>query len=265
MQQEVKLEVRGHIGIIWLNAPKRKNALSDQMIDELVETLADVALRQDIRCLVLTGTGGAFCSGGNFKDLRDRTGYAGGGPATAWRAMANGFQKIPRAFEQLDIPIIAAVSGPAIGAGCDIAAMCDIRIAADDASFAESFIRLGVVSGDGGTWFLIRAVGASRAAEMIFTGEAIDAATALSWGLVSKVVPVTDLLQEALSLAERIARHPPVSLRLAKRLWREAAQTDLRTCLELAAAMQGVAIHTQDQQEAMKAMLNAQPPVYSGE
>jgi len=264
MAQEVLFDIEDSIGTVTLNVPDRRNALSDQMIKELVEIIGAASKNETLRCLILTGAGSAFCAGGSIHDMRDRTGYAAGGPITGWRFMSQVFQSVPKAFFALDIPVIAAVNGPAIGAGCDIAAMCDIRIASPAASFAESFIRLGVISGDGGTWFLTRAVGRSRAAEMTLTGDAIDAATASEWGLVSRVVPAESLMQEAQALARRIARNPPQSIRLAKRLLREAAEKDLHSSLELAAAMQGVLLHTEDQQEAVRAMLEKRPGQFKG-
>ncbi len=139
------------------------------------------------------------------------------------------------------MPIIAAVNGAAVGAGCDLAMMCDIRIASERASFAESFVQLGLIPGDGGTWFLPRAIGYERAAEMTFTGDRIDAATALSWGLVSRVVPHEDLLGTATELAERIVKNPPHSLRMAKRLLQESRTGTLESTLAMAAAMQPLA------------------------
>ena len=264
MSSDVTYTVEGAVGTIAFNRPESRNALTDPMINELAARFEQASKDMNVRCLILTGAGSAFCAGGSINDMRDRTGYAGGGPAHGWRSMIDQFQRIPRAFAELDVPIIAAVNGPAVGAGCDIAAMCDIRIAADTASFAESFIRLGVVSGDGGAWYLARAVGLSRAAEMTFTGDAVDAATAEKWGLVSRVVPAAELLASAAELARRIARNPPVALRLAKRYLRQAAETDLRTSLEIAAAMQGVALHTDDQREAVKAMMERRDGSFCG-
>jgi enoyl-CoA hydratase/carnithine racemase len=264
MFNTINLEIQDHVGIITLNTPETRNTLSREMIDELVTALGESSVELNVRCLVLTGAGSAFCAGGNINDMRDRTDYAGGGPINGWRSMLAGFQRIPRAFLALDIPVIAAVNGPAMGAGCDLATMCDIRIASESAKFAESFVRLGVVSGDGGAWFLTRAVGRSRAAEMTFTGDAIDAVTAGAWGLVSKVVSGTELMPQALALANRIAQNPPNAIRMAKRLLRDAAESDAQHSLELAATMQGVLLHTDDQREAVKAMLEKRLGNYRG-
>jgi enoyl-CoA hydratase/carnithine racemase len=139
------------------------------------------------------------------------------------------------------VPLIAAINGPAIGAGCDLAMMCDIRVASERASFAESFVQLGLIPGDGGTWFLQRAVGYERAAEMTFTGDRVDAATALDWGMVSRVVPHDELLTAAQALAAHISKNPAHSLRMAKRLLQESRTGSLESTLGMAAAMQPLA------------------------
>ncbi len=147
------------------------------------------------------------------------------------------------------MPLIAAVNGAAIGAGCDLAMMCDLRIASERASFAESFVQIGLVPGDGGTWFLQRAIGYERAAEMTLTGDRIDAATALAWGLVSRVVPHDELLDEAHALAARIAKNPPHALRMAKRLLQESRTGLLESTLGMAAAMQPLAHRDAEHQQ----------------
>lgn len=156
-------------------------------------------------------------------------------------AYIDGIQRIPRALTRLEVPLIGAVNGPAIGAGCDLAMMCDIRVASERAWFAESFVQLGLIPGDGGTWFLQRIIGYERAAEMTFTGDRVDATTALQWGMVSRVVPHEELLTEAHALAERISKNPSHALRMAKRLLQESRTGSLESTLGLAAAMQPLA------------------------
>jgi enoyl-CoA hydratase/carnithine racemase len=165
----------------------------------------------------------------------------GGSPAELRQGYRHGIQRIPKALYHCEIPTIAAVNGPAIGAGCDLAMMCDIRIASERASFAESFVQLGLIPGDGGAWFLPRAIGYARAAEMTFTGDRIDAATALGWGMVSRVVPHDELLDAARGLADRIGKNPPHALRMAKRLLQESQSGSLESTLGMAAAMQPLA------------------------
>jgi enoyl-CoA hydratase/carnithine racemase len=164
-------------------------------------------------------------------------------------------QNIPLNLYDLDVPTIAAVNGAAIGAGCDLACMCDIRIASERAKFAESFVKLGIIPGDGGAWLLPRLVGQSKAAELTFTGDTIDAVEALACGLVSKVVPADDLMDEARALADRMAANPGHSLRMAKRLLREGQHVRLDTLLEMSAAFQAIAHHTEEHDQAIDALL----------
>ena len=209
---------------LTLNAPGERNALSSQaQWDAVVQACEQVQRDQSVKVVILTGAGSAFCAGGNVKDFRDKRGLAAGGGMAVRENYRNGIQRIPLAFYRLDVPTIAAVNGPAIGAGCDLACMADIRIASDKASFAESFVKLGQIPGDGGAWLLQRVVGYAKAAEMSFTGDLLDAQQALAIGLVSKVVPAASLLDEARALAERMAANPGQALRMTKRRARPCA------------------------------------------
>ena len=216
-----------------------------------------------VRAIVLTGAGSAFCSGGNVAEMRDRTGMFAGTPEEISAAYRRGIQRIPRAFQQLKLPIIAAVNGAAIGAGNDLACMCDIRIASSTARFAESFVKVGIVPGDGGCWLLPRAVGAARAAEMAFTGDTIEAEEALRIGLVSRVVAPEFLIDEAMALAGRIAANPPQVLRWTKQLLIQARTGSLDDALDVAGRFQGLAHHTADHAEAVAAFFEKRPPVFS--
>jgi enoyl-CoA hydratase/carnithine racemase len=168
-------------------------------------------------------------------------------------------------FEQLEIPVIAAVNGPAMGAGCDLTCMCDLRIAGQSARFAESFVKLGIIPGDGGAWLLPRVVGFAKAAEMSLTGDALSADQALAYGLVSQVVPDAELLDAARAYANRIAANPPQAVRMTKRLLWEARQASLETVLQLSAAMQALAHTTSDNKEAMTAFVEKRPPQFKGQ
>jgi enoyl-CoA hydratase/carnithine racemase len=235
---------------LTLNAPEERNALSSQaQWDAVVQACERVQQDQAVKVVILTGAGSAFCAGGNVKDFRDKRGLAAGGGMAVRENYRNGIQRIPLAFYRLDVPTIAAVNGPAIGAGCDLACMADIRIASDKASFAESFVKLGLIPGDGGAWLLQRVVGYAKAAEMSFTGDLLDAQQALAIGLVSKVVPAASLLDEARALAERMAANPGQALRMTKRLMREAQTSRLDTVLELSAAYQALT-HTSEEHDA---------------
>lgn len=251
---------------LTLNRPQSRNTITEpDMIDALVQACARIQNDDSVRAVILTGNGPAFSAGGNLKDIRDRKGMFGGEPAALREHYRRGIQRVPPALFNLDVPTIAAVNGPAVGAGCDLALMCDIRIAADNAFFAESFVQLGIIPGDGGAWLLPRAVGLSRACEMLFTGDRVDATTAYEWGLVSRVVPADELLSDARALATRIAANPPLAVRMSKRLIREGLHTRLESLLELSAAMQALAHHTEDHSEAVAALLEKRSGRFKGQ
>lgn len=256
MSEFVTYQQDGAVAILTLNDPDARNALSTQaQWDAVVAACERVQRDQGVRCVVLTGAGTAFCAGGNVKDMKNRTGIAAGNPYQIRDGYRGGIQRIPLALYDLDVPTIAAVNGPAIGAGCDLACMCDIRIASERARFAESFVRLGIVSGDGGAWLLPRIVGMSKAAELSFTGDMIDATEALACGLVSRVVAPEDLMPQALALAQRIAANPAPALRMTKRLLREGQHTRLDTLLEMSAAFQALVHHTPEHLQAVEAFV----------
>jgi enoyl-CoA hydratase/carnithine racemase len=238
----LSVTTEGSVQLWRIDLPEVGNAITGRDVISAFETAVDEANADNmIRAIILTGAGKIFSAGGNVKEMAARQGMFGLPAIDQRRAYIDGIQRIPRALGRLEVPLIAAVNGAAIGAGCDLAMMCDIRIASERASFAESFVQLGLIPGDGGSWFLPRAVGYARAAELTFTGERIDAATALEWGLVSRVVPAEDLLTEARALAERIAANPAHALRMAKRLLRESTTGSLESTLAMAAAMQPLA------------------------
>lgn len=256
------LDIRSEGGIeTWtMNDPAARNALTgNNAVDELVAACTRVNGDLSIKAVVLTGAGPVFSSGGNVKDMR-RYEDVELQPATIRSEYESGIQRLPLAFERLQVPAIAAVNGPAIGAGCDLACMCDIRIAARSARFAESFIKVGIVPGDGGAWLLPRVVGFSTAAEMSFTGDAIDAERALACGLVSQVVADEELLRAALALARRIAGNPGPALRLTKKLMKEGRHLRLDSLLELSAAYQSLAHKTPQHREAVTAFVEKRPP-----
>jgi enoyl-CoA hydratase/carnithine racemase len=263
--EPILFEQRGPIALLTLNRPDTRNALSGEAMFAAFEQLfARLNADLGIRAAVLTGAGSAFCSGGNVAEMRDRTGMFAGSPEEIAAHYRAGIQRIPRAFQALQVPIIAAVNGPAIGAGNDLACMCDIRIASSTARFAESFVKVGIVPGDGGCWLLPRVVGASMAAELALTGDTIDAAEALRIGLVSRVVAPEALLDTALALAGRIAANPPQVLRWTKQLLQQARTGTLDAALDSAGVLQGQAHHTADHAEAVAAFFDKRTPVFGG-
>lgn len=261
--EPILCEIRGHVALLTLNRPGTRNALGGEAMFAAFEQQFE-RLNGDmrIRAAVLTGEGSAFCSGGNVAEMRDRSGMFGGSPEQIAANYRAGIQRIPRAFQKLQVPIIAAVNGAAIGAGNDLACMCDIRIASTTARFAESFVKVGIVPGDGGCWLLPRVVGASKAAELALTGDAVDADEALRIGLVSRVVAPEMLLKEALALANRIAANPPQVLRWTKQLLQQARTGSLDEALDSAGRFQGHAHHTPDHAEAVAAFFEKRVPVF---
>ncbi|MEW4449466.1 crotonase/enoyl-CoA hydratase family protein [Qipengyuania sp. JC766] len=219
----------------------------------------------ETRCVILTGAGKAFSAGGDVKAMRDRTGTFGGTPPAISDGYRDNIHRILRALYGLRVPVIAAVNGPAIGLGCDVACLADIRIAGEKAKFGVTFLKLGIIPGDGGAWILPRAIGMSRAAEMFFTGDVIDAATARDWGLVSRVVPQDDLLAQANVLACRIAALPPHALRQTKMLLRQGHDMSYDGALELAANTQAMMHHTADHAEGVAALIEKREPRFTGD
>jgi enoyl-CoA hydratase/carnithine racemase len=257
----------GAILTITLNLPEKRNPISDtDMVDALCAAMEAADRDIAVRCVILTGAGSAFSSGGDVKQMRPDAGSLRSSKAVETRRNYKfGIQRLPLLFQSLEVPVVAAINGPAIGAGLDLATMCDIRVAAESAKFAESFVKLGIIPGDGGAWLLPRIVGFSRATELALTGEMIDAAEALKIGLVSHVVADADLITKATEIATKIASNPPHAVRMTKRLLREGQTADLKNILELSAAMQALAHNTADNDEAINAFIEKRKPEFRGE
>lgn len=261
----LKYEQDGPVVTLTLNLPDRRNPITDDaMIDAIIEALARLNADLTVRAAILTGAGSAFSSGGDLKKMAAPDGPTNAPPVASRSWYVNGIQRIPLAFQQLEVPIIAAVNGPAIGAGTDLACMCDIRIAGRSARFAESFVKVGIIPGDGGAWLLPRVVGESKAREMAFTGDMLDADQALACGLVSEVVEDGDLLPAARRIADRIAVNPPHAVRMTKRLMNEAQGQNLATVLQMSAAFQAIAHTTRDHREAVTAFAEKRRPDFTG-
>jgi enoyl-CoA hydratase/carnithine racemase len=263
MNDFLLFEQTGGIVTLTMNQPEVRNALTgNTAIDELVAACERISADLSVRAVILTGAGTAFSSGGNIKDMQqflsdDMTAVK----IRQW--YRQGIQRLTPALYNLEVPTIAAVNGPAIGAGCDLTCMCDMRIASESATFAESFVRVGLIPGDGGAWLLPRVVGMSKAMEMSYTGEALSAAEALACGLVSRVVPAERLLDEARALAERIARNPGPALRMTKRLLREGQHMRLESLLEMSAGFQTVAHKSAQHREAVNAFIEKRAPNFT--
>ncbi|MBK0110860.1 MULTISPECIES: crotonase/enoyl-CoA hydratase family protein [Delftia] len=256
----LNIERDGAIWTLTMNQPETRNALTgNTAVEEFVQVCDEIRRDASVKAVILTGAGPIFSSGGNVKDMQ-RFFDDALTPDAIREEYRQGIQRIPRALNQLDVPVICAINGPAIGAGLDLTCMCDIRIASETATFAESFVRVGIVPGDGGAWLLPRAVGRAKAAEMAFTGEAIDAQQALACGLVSRVVPADQLLPTARALADKIAANPGAVMRMTKRLLREGEHSTLESLLELSAGYQALAHKTADHREAVMAFVEKRKP-----
>ena len=263
MSEFLLYEKDGPVVTLTMNQPDIRNVLTGNTApEEFVDACTRITADRSVKVVIVTGAGPVFSAGGNVKDMR-RFFEDDIAPATIKEWYRHGIQRITLSLYDLDVPTIAAVNGPAIGAGCDLACMCDIRIASDNATFAESFIRVGIVPGDGGAWLLPRAVGMSKAAEMSFTGDTIDAADALACGLVSRVVPSDQLLDEARALAARIGRNPGPTMRMTKRLLREGQNVTLDTLLEMSAGYQAIAHKTPQHKEAVMAFIEKRKPKFT--
>ena len=262
----VRYEQNGAIVTLTMDRAETRNAIATHQ--DCADLVAAVQRAQDdasVSCVILTGSGSAFSAGGNLKAMKERNGIGPLDAPDATRAnYRRGVQPIAQALWNCEVPMIAAINGHAVGLGLDLACLCDIRIVAEGAKLASSFIKMGIVPGDGGAWILPRAVGLSKAAEMIFTGDTISATEALAYGLVSQVLPADQLLSAANALAERIVCNPAKALRLSKRLLREGQQQRLSDVLELSAAFQALAHETRDHAEAVDAFLEKRSPVFTG-
>ena len=261
-------EYQNHILTLTLNRPEVRNTITEpDMIEALLQACEEIKQNNDIRVVILTGAGKGFCSGGNVKAMSAQ--FEGDsmfqGSAHAVREnYRNGIQKLTLAFWSLEVPVIAAVNGAAVGAGCDIAMTCDIRIMSEAGFFAESFVKLGIIAGDGGAWLLPKVVGFARASEMALTGEPIDPQKSLQWGLVSKVTTAEDLMATAGEIAAKIAANPPLAVRATKQLLRDGLNMELKASLNMAASTQAGLHQTKDHQEAVSAFLEKRTAVFMG-
>ena len=253
----LSVETEGAVTLVTLNRPEMRNALGEAGDAETFEA-AMGALNADrsVRCVILTGAGSAFSAGGNIKAMREGRGNFSGPAAHIADNYRRGIHRIVRAVWGLEVPVIAAVNGAAIGLGNDIACLCDMRLAAKSAIFGATFLKLGLIPGDGGAWVLPRIIGSARAAELLFSGKLITADEAAQWGLVSAVVEDARLLDEARVLAEQIAEQPPESLRAAKRLMRHGQMVGFDVMMEMSANAQALMHVSEDHSEAVSAMLD---------
>ncbi|MFA9201627.1 MAG: crotonase/enoyl-CoA hydratase family protein [Cypionkella sp.] len=259
----LKIERDGAVLTVTMDRPAERNAITDpEQSAEFVALADELARDRSVRAMVLTGAGRSFCAGGNVKAMRDKAGMFAGSPYDQRTHYRTTVQRIGRALWELEVPVVAAINGHAIGLGLDIALMCDVRVMAEDAVVAESYVKLGIVPGGGGAWLLPRVVGLANASLMTLTGDTIDAATALRYGLVSETLPAGEVLPRAQAIARSIAGNPGHATRMAKRMMREGMDQKLPTHLEIAAAYQALSHHTEDHGEAIAAFLDRRSPEF---
>jgi enoyl-CoA hydratase/carnithine racemase len=257
---DLEYTVSDHIAVIRLNRPHRKNAFTLEMIDQWAAALIEAEQDPDVRVVVLTGAGGAFCSGVDLSVLAavDPT------PLGSKELLTRHVYRVAYAADALNKPYLAAISGDAMGAGMDMALLADIRLAAESARMSQAYIKVGLVPGDGGCYLLPRIVGAATALELMWSGRIIDAGEALALGLVSAVHPDGELHTAILELAATIAAQPPVAVQMIKRSTKLGRNHDLRTALDLISSHNAVMMSTRDSEEARRAMSERRPARFTG-
>lgn len=257
-EQPLLYEIQGNIALITLNRPKAKNAFSQEMIRLWRESLETAKADDAVRVIIVTGKGDTFCSGGNIRDMAD-------GKLRSWdmkRFLWDKVHRIALTLEDLDKPVIAAINGAAMGAGLDMALMCDLRVASERARLAESYIMMGVIAGDGGAYYLPRLVNLSKALELLLTGDILSPEEALDLGIVNRVVPHENLMEETLKLANKIADKPPLAVRMMKRAVYQGQTSTLRGHLDYISSQLALLTETEDHMEAARAFLEKRKPVF---
>ena len=257
------LERRGAVALLTINRPEAMNALGALGDGEIFTSICEeVNSDHSIKCAVLTGAGRAFSAGGDLKAMKAHSGAFAGTPMQLRDQYRRNIHRIVKSVYGLEVPTIAAVNGPAIGLGCDVACMADIRLASAKAIFAVTFLKIGLIPGDGGSWLLPRTVGMSRASELLFTGKTIDAAKAEEWGLISQVCEPEALLDTAMAMAEEITRMPGDGLRLAKSLMRHGQMSSYDAVMEMSASAQALCHTTAAHEEGVTAILEGRQPQF---
>lgn len=259
---ELLFDVSDRVAQITLNRPEKLNAFTTDMLLAWGDALLEAQRREDVRVIVLTGAGRAFCSGGDVGNIGERR--EAENAYMRKMSLSDRVHRIPLIMETLDKPVIAAVNGIATGAGMDMALMGDIRIAANTARFAETYIRIGIMAGDGGAWYLPRLVGMPKALELLWTGRFVDAEEAERIGLVNQVVPEAELMPKTLEIAQKIAAGPPLAIRMMKRAAYQGASLSLRAHLDQVSSHMAAIYATEDHREALAAYKEKRPPVFVG-
>ena len=262
---DASLRLEERYAVLTFERDDVRNALTGTALVDDICTTIEWANQTDLNCLIITGAGKGFSSGGNIKEMADKTGMFGGTPLQITDNYRRGIQRMSRAVFNAELPIIAAVNGAAVGAGFDLACMCDIRLGCEYSRFGETFINLGIIPGDGGAWSLQRLVGYQRAAELTFSGRLIEADEALRLGILLEQVESSELLPRAEAMAQAFAKQPPQALRASKRLMKIAQRQELGDFLDHCASVQAACHASEDHQRALNAFIDKKPATYTGQ
>jgi 2-(1,2-epoxy-1,2-dihydrophenyl)acetyl-CoA isomerase len=264
---DLQAEVRSGVGVITLNRPERRNAMSPAMIGALRAALDDFETAADVGAIVLTGAGGAFCAGGDVKGMAAAGGEGGGSPlqydARVQRQRLDQRSTSGRLYE-MPKPTIAMIPGPAAGAGLSLALACDLRYAVEGAKLTTAFAKVGFAGDYGGTWFLTRLVGPAKAKELYFLSDVITAEDGERLGIVNAVFPADRLEPEVMAIAERLASGPTIAYRYMKENLNRAVHGEMGECLDMEAAHHIHTGQTEDHREAAQAFVEKRPPVFKG-
>jgi 2-(1,2-epoxy-1,2-dihydrophenyl)acetyl-CoA isomerase len=261
---EVIVTYHDHQAVVTLNRPEARNAYSSEMITALIKCFDELELNHRVRVVILTGAGRAFSAGGDLKLMRDKEGMFAGGPVELRSRYMQEIHQVPRRLARFSKPVIAAINGAAIGAGLDLSLMCDLRLASTHAKFGSTFVKVGLIPGDGGAYYLTRAIGLAKALELTLTGRVIDAHEAERIGLVSRVVPQEQLMETAMSLAKEISANAPLAVQLTKAAAYQSLNLSPEAALQIAASFQGIAQNTSDHLEGVHAILAKRTPNFTG-
>jgi enoyl-CoA hydratase/carnithine racemase len=261
MSEQLRFDIHERVATLTLNRPQKLNAFTQEMIDAWADALTECRDNDAIHVIVVTGAGRAFCAGGDLVEMHQRIEET---PFQQKDFIWNHVHRVATTLELIDKPVLAAVNGTANGAGMDMALMCDLRFAAESARFAEGYVKLGLVPGDGGAWFLPRLAGTAKALELLWTGDTLTAQEALDLGIVNRVIPDAELLDETYAFAQRLANSPAMAVRAIKRLVYQGQRSDLRTHLDAASSLMGITGSSHDHREAIQALTEKRSPVFTG-
>ena len=265
MNEWLKFKKEGHIVTLTMNRPEIRNPLGESDdVKNFEEACSLINNDRDVRCVILTGEGAAFSAGGNVKNMKEKKGNFSGSSVALRERYRYGIHRIVRSVWNIEVPVIAAVNGAAVGLGNDVACLADIRIASKNARFGVTFLKIGLIPGDGGAWLLPKIIGLSMASELLFTGKLINADQAKECGLISEVFEESELMIEANNLANSIVKQPPDALRMSKKLLREGMVSNFETMLEMSANMQALMHLTEDHQEAITAFFEKRDGNFKG-